>query len=218
MSTSDATQRGSAHDLELIQGSWRSIAMVVDGRKIPASAIEHRRIIIIDDKYVVVDGNRTLRRGTLRIDATKTPKHIDALPADGPNVGKIDQGIYELATDLLHLCWAPPGAPRPMDFKCEPGSKQWMATDQKETAATDAQHTRVVAACSQSPSVPGVFLTRVHHRDFPQVHGEGQTPYEAALVLLQHLITETGTTIDVWHREALDRVIGEVRAFIDRVM
>jgi uncharacterized protein (TIGR03067 family) len=191
--------------------------MVFDGRRIPAAALKHRRIIIINDKYVVVDGDRTLRRGSFRIDPTTTPKQIDALPADGPNVGKIDQGVYELSADILQVCWAPPGRPRPSNFAAEADSKQWMAIDQKETPAMMADQGRVVAVLCESPGLPGMHATRVHHRDLPELTGEGETPYEAALVLLRHLISETGTISDCWHRESLEHVITDVRAFLDRV-
>jgi uncharacterized protein (TIGR03067 family) len=191
--------------------------MVIDGRRIPAGVFEHRRVIIIGDKYVVVEGVRTLRRGTLRIDQTTVPKQIDALPAEGPNFGKVDQGIYELATDILHVCWAPPGRPRPTNFTPEPGSKQWMATDQKVTEPMMAELSRVIAIPCECPGSPGLYVTRVHHRDFPELLGEGETPYDAALNLLRHLVSESGTIADGWHRGVLDQVITEVRAFIDQV-
>jgi len=217
LTASDAIGSVSDQDLEWLQGTWRSIAMVLDGRGIPPAALEHRRIIVIDDKYVVVDGDRTLRRGTLRIDATKTPKQIDTLPADGPNVGKTDQGIYELTTDLLRVCWAPPGWPRPTNFTPEPGSRQWTVTDQKETPAMLAELSRVAAVPCESPGCRGVHLTRVHHRDLPELYGEGETPYEAALVLLRHLLSESGSIADGWHHEVLEQVIADVRVFVDRV-
>lgn len=191
--------------------------MVIDGRTIPAASLQHRRIIIIDDKYIVVDADRTLRRGTIKIDATRTPKHIDAIPAEGHHAGKTDRGIYELGTDLLQICWAPPGQPRPTDFACEPGSKKWMATDQRETAEMVAEQSRVVAVTGESPGFPGIHTTRVYHRDFPELSGEAPTPYEAGLVLLRHLVSDTGTIADGLHRERLDKVIAEVRAFLDRV-
>ena len=62
-----------------------------------------------------------------------------------------------------------------------------------------------------------MHTTRVHHRDLPELHGEGETPYEAALNLLRHLIGEEGTIADGWHREGLEHVIADVRAFLDRV-
>jgi len=217
MAATTAVGSDSERDLESLQGTWRSIAMIIDGRRIPPAALEHRRIIVIDDRYAVVDGDRTLRRGALKIDATTMPKQIDTRPADGPNVGKIDQGIYELTAEVLRICWAPPGQPRPANFDSEPGSKQWTVTDQKETLAMTAESSRVIAVPCESPGCPGVHLTRVHHRDFPELHGEGETPYEAALVLLRHLVSEGGRITDGWHQDVLEQVVAEVRAFVDRV-
>jgi uncharacterized protein (TIGR03067 family) len=216
--TASDTPRDDANlDLELLQGTWRSITMVIDGRTIPAAALEHRRIIVIDDKYVVVDGDLTLRRGSIRIDPTTTPKQIDALPMDGHHAGKIDQGIFELTPGLLRLCWSPPGRPRPTDFTSEPGSGQWMATDQKDLPTMAAERSAVIAVPGESAGCPGVSATRVHHRDFPELHGEGQTPYEAGLNLLHHLISEQGTIADGWRRAGLEQVIADIRSFLDRV-
>jgi hypothetical protein len=75
----------------------------------------------------------------------------------------------------------------------------------------------VIAVPGQCSGSPGVSATRVHHRDFPELYGEGGTPYEAALNLLRHLITEQGAIANGWHRETLEQVIAEVRAFLDRV-
>src|SRR4051794_21570477 len=56
VTASDAIRSVSDQDLAWLQGTWRSISMVMEGRRIPPAALEHRRIIVIDDKYVVVDG------------------------------------------------------------------------------------------------------------------------------------------------------------------
>lgn len=217
VTASEAPRGNPEPDLESLQGTWRSLAMVIDGRKIPAAAIEHRRIIVIDDKYVVVDGDLTLRRGSIRIDPTKTPKQIDALPMDGHHAGKVDLGIYEMTPGLLRLCWSPPGQPRPTDFTCEPGSGKWMATDQKDLPTAAAESSPVIAVPGESSVCPGVSATRVHHCAFPELYGEGGTLYEAGLNLLRRLASEQGTIADGWHRGSLDQVIADIRVFLDRV-
>ena len=75
----------------------------------------------------------------------------------------------------------------------------------------------MIAVPGESPGCPGVSATRVHHRDFPELHGEGETPFEAGLDLLRHLISEQGTIADGWHRESLEQVIADIRSFLDRV-
>jgi uncharacterized protein (TIGR03067 family) len=204
-------------DRERLQGTWKTIEMVIEDRRIPIAAFEGRRIIIIEDKYVVVQKDRTLRRGALRIDPSATPKQIDTLPADGPNAGTASKGIYKLADDLLRICFAPAGQTRPTDFTPKPGSGQRLVTDQKEAPALIGATGPVIVAPGTSPASPGVRTTLAHHRDLAQLYGEGESPQEAALDLLRHLILEDGTITDRWHRESLEQVITDVREFLDLV-
>jgi uncharacterized protein (TIGR03067 family) len=191
--------------------------MVIDGRTLPEVALAQRRVIIIDDKYAVVDENRTLRRGTFRIDPIATPKRIETQPADGPNAGQVNPGIYEFVGDLLRICHAPPGWPRPTAFTSPPGSGHWLVTDRKEAPALMARVSpAIVVVTDKSPESRGLTAMRVHHRDLPELCGGGPTPWAAAINLLQHLIGESGAIAEVWHRETMERVIADVRAFLDQ--
>src|SRR5207249_4981193 len=71
-----ADEDEQAQELAKFQGTWKTAAMVIDGRQVPDEELEFRRVIIIDDKYAVVDGNRTIQRGSFRLDPTKDPKQI----------------------------------------------------------------------------------------------------------------------------------------------
>jgi uncharacterized protein (TIGR03067 family) len=214
----DAPGSDPVQDLERLQGTWGTAAMVIDGRTMPEAALRQRRVIIIDDKYVVVDENRTLRRGTFRIDTTTSPRRIDTQPADGPNAGQVNQGIYEFVGDLLRICHAPPGQPRPTDFTSMLGSGRWLVTDRKEVPAMMARMSPlVVIVTEKSPGISGHYATRIHHRDFPEMCSQGDTPREAAVNLLQHLIGQSGAIADNWHRESMEQVIAEVRAILDQI-
>jgi hypothetical protein len=92
-----------------------------------------------------------------------------------------------------------------------------MAIDQKENPSQSTEQCGVVAVVSESPGCAGMHATRVHHRNFPELCGEGATPYEAGLALLKHLISQTGAVAEGCKRDALEQVIAEVRAFLDRV-
>jgi uncharacterized protein (TIGR03067 family) len=118
-------------ELERLQGTWRVESMTIDGTKIPGDELTGRRVIVIDDRYVVIDGTRTIQRGRFRIDPSKTPKRIDTIPADGANAGKVDKGIYEINGDTLRLCYAPPGQDRPTEFNAEEGSGRWVSVDRR---------------------------------------------------------------------------------------
>jgi len=60
----------------------------------------------------------------------------------------------------------------------------------------------------------GVHEIRVHHRDCPEVYGEGETPREAALDLLRRLFSEWDCVASVWHRQNLERIIAETEEFL----
>src|SRR3954463_10382000 len=54
--------------------------------------------------------------------------------------------------------------------------------------------------------------TRVHHRSYPELRGEGRTLADAA----SHLVNQLNCCLDFVHgseREAVERAVAEVRAF-----
>jgi uncharacterized protein (TIGR03067 family) len=127
----DGPENDPARELEQFQGTWKTVSMVIDGRDVPPEEIEFRQVIITGNNYVVVDGNRTIQRGTFRLDPAASPKRIDTMPADGPNQGKVDRGIYELDGGSVRLCHAPPDKDRPTEFSAKKGTGRWLVLDQR---------------------------------------------------------------------------------------
>ena len=60
----------------------------------------------------------------------------------------------------------------------------------------------------------GVHEVRVHHRDLPELYGEGETPREAAKDLLRHLFAQWDWVASNWERQNLERVIAEIQDFL----
>jgi hypothetical protein len=55
----------------------------------------------------------------------------------------------------------------------------------------------------------------VHHRDFPEVRAEGETPEAAA----SHLVNQLVKALDAappWRRKAFEQAIADIRAFAHR--
>jgi hypothetical protein len=52
-----------------------------------------------------------------------------------------------------------------------------------------------------------------HHRAFPEIRGEGETPREAAERLVQRLTAGLDGAPCGWRRECAERAIEDVRAF-----
>ncbi len=58
--------------------------------------------------------------------------------------------------------------------------------------------------------------TSVHHRDFPEIRGEGESPAAAARALANHLTRALDSALTNWRRDAIQQAITEVEAFAEK--
>jgi len=58
--------------------------------------------------------------------------------------------------------------------------------------------------------------SQVHHRDFPEIRADGETPHAAAGQLVNHLTRALDSALTNWRRETIQKAIAEVKAFIGR--
>jgi hypothetical protein len=56
--------------------------------------------------------------------------------------------------------------------------------------------------------------SQVHHRDFPEIRADGETPHAAAGQLVNHLTRALDSALTKWRRETIEKAITEVRAFL----
>jgi hypothetical protein len=54
----------------------------------------------------------------------------------------------------------------------------------------------------------------VHHRDFPEIRADGETPALAATNLANQLTRALDSALTQWRREALDQAIADIEAFV----
>lgn len=110
----------SATDLESMQGNWKRVAAVHDGKPLVGAALDSK-VTIEGNKYSVTGGAEAGSSGTIELNESASPKSID-LTMEG---GGTSAGIYEVrAGNRYRLCIAAPGAPRPEKFASRPGSGQ----------------------------------------------------------------------------------------------
>ena len=73
-----------------------------------------------------------------------------------------------------------------------------------------------VVATPAGHSILAFHGSAVHHRDFPEVRGEGDSPEDAASHLVDLLARTLDSAPSDWRRENLERAIEDVRAFANR--
>jgi uncharacterized protein (TIGR03067 family) len=121
-------------DLGQIQGTWRLVSRERDGKADPAEAIKGVLVTHEGDKFSFTgsaSGSGAMK-GTFKLDATKKPKAVDRMPADGPQKGKTLPGIYRLEGDTLTICVSVEGKDRPTEFATKPNSGLVLAVFKRE--------------------------------------------------------------------------------------
>src|SRR5437867_11330431 len=70
----------SKKDLEGLQGTWKLVSAMRDGKALPEGKVKKTTIVIKDDtfRFPELAEDATSREGTIKLDATKTPKQMDA--------------------------------------------------------------------------------------------------------------------------------------------
>lgn len=127
-----AKDDAAAEDLKKMQGDWVVVSMEVDGMKIPDDDAQALFRTVKGDQYTVSRYRRAAGKGTIKLDATRKPRAIDALPAKAAGKARPVLGIYEFDGDKLKLCFASPGADRPTQFSAKEGSGNTLTVWQRE--------------------------------------------------------------------------------------
>jgi uncharacterized protein (TIGR03067 family) len=131
----DATDEAIKKDRRQIEGTWRIVALEINGNK---AADEDAQKLSVDNGS---DGTWSLRsegneisKGTTTIDPTQKLKTIDITPTEGDDKGKLFLGIYELGQKTRKLCFAPAGQARPTEFSLMPGSEHILVVFERDLA------------------------------------------------------------------------------------
>jgi uncharacterized protein (TIGR03067 family) len=119
----------SAELSKALQGDW--VVSTVNGQSM-ANAGQTMMLSISGDKYSQTVDGTVNERGTLKIDASKSPATIDLTIAEGPDAGKTQTGVIQVKGETLTGHFSLPGASgRPSDFTPQEGFILFMATRRK---------------------------------------------------------------------------------------
>ena len=114
-------------DMKMMEGEWTPTAGEFGGKPFPDEILKSIKLVLKGDTYTVGAGDQT-DRGTVKVDAAKTPKTMDVTGTEGPNKGKTFPAIYELSGDTLKVCYNLGGSDRPTEFKTKEGTQFFLAT------------------------------------------------------------------------------------------
>ena len=109
-------------DQDRLQGTWKVVSMVTDGKEVPAEKIKEARLTIAGNRYML-KGTAEDFRGAFKINENKTPKQIDTtfLGEDNKERGTA-LGIYELQGRKLKISWRQEKGERPTELVSKPDS------------------------------------------------------------------------------------------------
>jgi uncharacterized protein (TIGR03067 family) len=103
------------------EGEWRMPSGVMDGKAMSPADVRWVKRVTHGDQTTVLAGPQTMLKVTFSFDPAQSPRSIDYLNLAGANKGERQQGIYKLEDDVLTVCVAAPGAPRPREFESVAG-------------------------------------------------------------------------------------------------
>lgn len=120
-------------DRKVIEGTWRIIALVVNGND--ANEDDARKLTVVngaDGSWNLNSEGKEICQGTSTIDPMQKPKTIDFTITEGEGKGNHYLGIYELGENTRRMCFAPPGEARPTELASTSGSQRILVTFQRE--------------------------------------------------------------------------------------
>ena len=132
-SADDSNEGAIKKDRQLIEGTWRIVALEVNGNKVVDA--DARKLTVVngsDGTWSLHSEGKEASRGTTNIDPTKKIKTINISPIQGGGKDNLYLGIYELGENIRKLCFAPPGKTRPTDFSSNTGNEHILVTFERQ--------------------------------------------------------------------------------------
>lgn len=123
----DAPTDAVKKELDRFQGEWVLVSSARDGMKTPESEVKLFRLMVKGTDYTILRDGKTVGRGQLKVDPSKTPRTIETVSTEGADKDQKMLGIYEWNGKEQRVCFARPGKPRPTEFTAKAGSGNLLA-------------------------------------------------------------------------------------------
>lgn len=101
-------------ELDKFQGKWELTSSEKDGKKQSAEMTR----TVTGSSYTMTVKGKEAGKGTIKVDASASPKAIDIVREGG----KPMLGIYAFEGEEQKVCFAPPGKERPKEFTSKDGN------------------------------------------------------------------------------------------------
>ena len=128
---SDTKNNAFSHD-----GTWKPIAAVLGGVRLPEDAVKAITLKVADGNYLVnIEGEKEPDIGTVTIDTTTSPKRMTIKSTSGPNRGKTFLAIYEMKDEVsMRVCYDLSGTDFPTEFKAPKGTPMYLVGYRRQSA------------------------------------------------------------------------------------
>jgi uncharacterized protein (TIGR03067 family) len=105
----------------LLEGEWAMVAAVFNGAPLDKNMVQWCKRITRGNVTTVVAGPQVMLKAAFTCVASSNPGCIDYVNLAGANKNKAQAGIFSLNGDMLEICMAEPGKPRPREFLSRSG-------------------------------------------------------------------------------------------------
>ncbi|HYH65522.1 MAG TPA: TIGR03067 domain-containing protein [Urbifossiella sp.] len=115
-----------ADELKGAAGKWTVTKATLGGKDFTKAFKGVELVLAADGAYTLTVGGES-DKGTVKVDAAKTPKEMDIIGMEGPNAGKTFRTIYKHDGNAMTVCYELGDGPRPTAFESKAGTKVFLA-------------------------------------------------------------------------------------------
>jgi uncharacterized protein (TIGR03067 family) len=119
----EAQPEGSSSEIQKLQGTWKLLSLVRDGKQIASTDIDDMRLIFSETEYTFKNQQGQRKVGTFQVHPRRKPAVLETTYAEEPAEGKTVVRIYQWSDkNTFKLCSPGPDENVPDNFESPRGS------------------------------------------------------------------------------------------------